>query len=120
MRIFLYYYGAGVVAYILIRRLFRQTGVQLQALNQIWFGWIFCGEVLGVIFGAILWPLFALVSLVWWFGEYLHIASERKRSAERAEASKATNPYARLKNDELLAEQRRVLKESESQNGHKD
>jgi len=93
--------------------LFRKTGVDREGLRILW-GWSLTGEW-GIILVPLLWPLFALLSLLWWLGDFWHLKSKQKEEAEKPEAMKHPTKYSHLSMDELLTAQKRMMDEQQSQ-----
>jgi thiol:disulfide interchange protein len=94
------YLIAGLAAFLLIRFLRKRTGARTDGLDALWsepIAWVW-------------WPFLAFASVVAWQGERLHVRHERRRKEKkRQNAAKATK-FTRMSMDQLLAEQREVLK----------
>jgi hypothetical protein len=102
------YWGAGVLTYLLFVLLYRRTGIEPRMLNRVWFpGGI--EKLLVLIFA---WPILAVLSIVVWIGEFLHLVSKRKEAIARAAAQ--ANPYHALSDEELRLRQRKALEDLES------
>ena len=85
----------------------------MSILNGIWFSWLTGGEIQALLMGLFLWPLFALISLVLWFGEILHIISKRRKAADNANELKRATKYSHMSMEELIAEQKKVLSDTQ-------
>ena len=114
MSAFLIFYVTGAAVYFLLRLLFRKSGVKVSALNTIWFSWLTCGEITGFIFGIFFWPIFAMISVLLWGGEILHINFKRKNAENKAEELKHATKYSSMKMTDLISEQKRLLDEFET------
>jgi len=62
----------------------------------------------------LLWPLIALLSFLWWIGDYWHLKSKQRDARERAEAMKHTTRYSHLTMNELLVAQKKMMDEQQS------
>lgn len=105
------YLGIGVAAYCSLFLFFRRTEVSRKGLNFLWWGWLLSGDILAVLLVPLLWPLIALLSLLFWCAEYWHLISKRKEAAEKETALKRANKYSNLSMDELLAAQKQLAGE---------
>jgi hypothetical protein len=63
----------------------------------------------GFLLVPLLWPLFALLSFLWWLGDYVHLKSRQRDERERVEGLKNVNEYSHLTIEELLAKQERMM-----------
>jgi hypothetical protein len=107
------YLGIGVAAYCSLLLFFRRTQVSRKGLNFLWWGWLLSGDILAVLLVPLLWPLIALLSLLFWLGEYWHLTSKRKELEQKQSAVKEANQYSNMSMDELLAAQKEVADESQ-------
>jgi hypothetical protein len=64
MKFLLVYFGIGIAVLVALWVLFRKTGVDRKGLRILW-GWSLTGDW-GIILVPLLWPLVALLSLLWW------------------------------------------------------
>jgi|SRR5215831_17980440 len=108
MKFLLLYFGIGIAVFAALWGLFRKTGVDRKGLRMLW-GWSLMGDW-GIIIVPLLWPLFALASLL----EYWHLRSKQKDASDKAEALKHTDKYSHLNMDELLDAQKKMMDQSES------
>jgi hypothetical protein len=108
MKFLLLYFGLGIAALAALWLLFRKTGVDRKGLQALW-GWSLMGD-LGFILVPLLWPLFALASLL----EYLHLRSKQKDTCDKADALKHAGKYSHLTMDELLTAQKEMMDQSKS------
>jgi hypothetical protein len=69
----------------------------------------------GIILVPLLWPLFALLSLLWWIADYWHLKSKQRDAREKAEAMARATKYSHLTMDELLVAQKKMMDESQNQ-----
>src|SRR5580765_2898328 len=74
------YLFAGLAVYLALRALFRRSQLPVRGLTRVWLSWLTSGELLALLLGALLWPLFAVISVIWWAGEWLHRRSMRKNA----------------------------------------
>jgi len=105
------YLGIGVAAYCSLLLFFRRTQVSRKGLNFLWWGWLLSADILAVLLVPLLWPLIALLSLLFWLGEYWHLTSKRKELEQKQSAVKDANKYSNMSMDELLAAQKQVAGE---------
>ena len=70
---------------------------------------------LGFILVPLLWPVFALLSLLWWLADYWHLQSKQRDEREKAEAAKHATKYGHLTMEELLVAQRKMMDESQNE-----
>ena len=113
MKFLLIYFGIGIAVLVALWVLFRKTGVDRKGLRILW-GRSLAGDW-GIILVPLLWPLFALLSLLWWVGDFWHLKSKQKDAAEKAEAMKHATKYSHLSMEELLTEQKKMMDEQQSQ-----
>jgi len=113
MKFLLAYLGIGIAVLVMLWVLFRKTGVDRKGLRILW-GWSLTGD-LGIILVPLLWPLTALLSLLWWLVDYWHLKSKQRDAREKAEAMKHANKYSHLTMDELLVAQKKMMDESHNQ-----
>src|SRR6186997_2992095 len=113
MKFLLVYFGIGIAVFVALWVLFRKTGVDRKGLRILW-GWSLTGDW-GIILVPLLWPLVALLSLLWWLGEYWHLQSKQKEAVEKAEAAKRATKYSHLTMDELLVAQKKMMDELQNQ-----
>ena len=92
------YVGTGITVYVALYRLFRKAGFSIFDLIEPWI-------VPRSLF-LILWPIASLLSLL----QYWHLIYLRKRKKEREILANSRERFSRMTLDELLAEQRKVLK----------
>jgi hypothetical protein len=95
------YFGTGLLVFGVFWLLCRKTGVKREGLFHLWFGEI------SVFF--VLWPIGAVLSLLYWGGEYLHVRSKRRREREREATLKVANKYSHMSMEELLTAQKQVM-----------
>src|SRR5262245_31131960 len=119
MRFFLIYFGIGIAVYGGLLVLFRKTHVDRRGLHGLWWGWLLSGELVAFLLGPLLWPLVALLSILWWLGDYWHLQSKRRDAKAKEETLKRPNEYSHLNMDELLIAQKRVLAEPQTKNESK-
>lgn len=105
------YLLTGIAVYGALMLLFRKTGVDRKGLHNLWL-WSAAIDW-GFVLVPLLWPLFALLSLVWWLLDYWHIKSKQADARAKAEALKHANKYSHLTTDELLAAQKKVIADSQ-------
>jgi hypothetical protein len=105
------YLGIGVAAYCSLLLFFRRTEVSRKGLNFLWWGWLLSGDILVVLLVPLLWPLIALLSLLFWLAEYWHLTSKRKDLEQKESAAKEANKYSNMSMDELLAAQKQIADE---------
>jgi len=103
----------GVATYCSLILFFRRTEVSRKGLNFLWWGWLLSADILAVLLVPLLWPLIALLSLLFWLGEYWHLTSKRKEKEQKESAVKEANQYSNMSMDELLAAQNQVAGESQ-------
>lgn len=104
MKFLLVYLGLGVAVVIGLWVFYRKMGVDRKGLRILW-GWTLVGDW-GFILVPLLWPLFALLSLLWWLGERLHLSAKRRDALEQAEALKNASEFSHLTMEELLLNRR--------------
>ena len=112
MKFLLVYFGIGIAVLVALWVLFRKTGVDRKGLRILW-GRSLAGDW-GIIIVPLLWPLIALLSLLWWIGDYWHLKWKQRDERERAEAMKHTTKYSHLTMDELLVAQKKMIDEQQS------
>lgn len=112
MDFFFVYFGIGIAVLLVLWLLFIKTGVDRQGLRILW-GRSLLGDW-GFILVPLLWPIVAMLSLLWWLGDLWHLKARQKDAMKNAERLKCANKYSHLTMDELLAAQKRI--EDESQN----
>ncbi len=109
------YLGIGIAAYWSLFFFFRRTRVLRKGLNFLWWGWLLSGDILAVLVVPLLWPIIALLSLLFWLGEYWHLISKRKEAEEKEAALGRANKYSHLSMNELLVTHKQVTDESRQQ-----
>lgn len=112
MKFLIAYFGIGIAFLVALWVLFRKTGVDRKGLRFLWC-WPLTGDF-GIILVPLLWPLFALLSLLWWVADYWHLKSNQRDAREKAEAMKHATKYSHLTMDELLVAQKKMMNESKS------
>jgi hypothetical protein len=111
MKFLLVYFGIGIVVLIALWLLFRKTGVDQKGLRILW-GLSLSPE--GIILVPLLWPIIALLSLLWWIGDYWHLKWKQRDARVKAEAIKHATKYSHLTMDELLVAQKKMMDEQQS------
>jgi hypothetical protein len=79
----LVYLFAGLAVYFALRALFRRSQLPVRGLTKLWLSWLTSGELIGILLGALFWPIFAVLSLIWWAGELLHRRSVRRNTVHK-------------------------------------
>ena len=113
MKFLVVYFGIGIAVLVALWAFFRWTGVDRKGLRLLW-GWSLVGDW-GIVLVPLLWPLFALLSLLWWLADYLHNKSRQKDANEKAEAAKHASKYSHLTMEELEIAQKKMMDESQNQ-----
>ena len=106
------YVAVGISVHLALLRLCRKTGVDRRGLLYMWFG-LLTADWWGIIIVPLLWPLVAVLSLLWWAADYWHLKSKQRDAAEKAEALKHATKYSNLTMDELLIAQRKMIDDSQ-------
>ena len=101
---FLLYVATGVVVFVGLWVLFRKTKAHAGPFKLL--------ATEAILFWPFLWPVFALLFVLWWLLDRLHFYS---KEAKDSEALKGTNKYAHRSMDELISEQKRALDELRKQ-----
>lgn len=110
MKLFLVYLGIGILTYCALLAWFRKSGLDGKRLNTLWLSWLMSGEPLALLFGPLLWPILAILTVL----EYWHLKAKRAEAEGKAAAGNCTNKYSNMSMDELLAAQKKALSESKS------
>src|SRR4051812_41406139 len=74
------YIAIGIAVFFALRRAFQKARLDPRPHERIWASCLYTPE--GWIFGILLWPLFAIASILWFAADLLHAGG--KKEVERA------------------------------------